>query len=65
MTDVSHETMVSQVNAAVLAERERCAKIAESWWERTESWGTEHNQSVRRRCCRAIAYAIHQGEQNR
>lgn len=30
-TMVTHATMVSQIDAAVLAERERCAKIADGF----------------------------------
>ena len=29
---ITFETMVSQINAAVGAERERCAKAAEEYW---------------------------------
>lgn len=51
-----------RIEAAVKAERERCAKIAEEWYLRLDGFGFEKNQDVRRKAGSAIAARIRSGE---
>lgn len=50
------------VDRAVAAERERCARIAETWYERLKEVGCEKFQSIRRKAGDAIAECIRHGD---
>jgi hypothetical protein len=53
--EVPHSVMVSQIKAAVLAERERCAKVA-------EEYGADEEAFTCQMCSKSIADEIRRGE---
>jgi hypothetical protein len=56
---VSHSIMVSQIDAAVAAEREACAKIAESRaTKKDEDWNDNPGQGAWDSACEQIAERI-------